>query len=75
MKALGCRTAKVITRVSEVHLVVIDNGQYINEILEMIQGIIDNGYAYVVKGSVYFDTQAFMKKNTYGKLGMISLFY
>ena len=26
MKALGCRIANVITRVSEVHLVVIDNG-------------------------------------------------
>ena len=26
MKALGCRTANVITRVSEVHLVAIDNG-------------------------------------------------
>ena len=71
MKALGCRTANVITRVSEVCLIVADNKQYIQEILDMIQGIIDNGYAYVAKGSVYFDTQAFMKDNTYGKLGMI----
>jgi len=29
MKALGCRTANVITRVSEVHLVVIDNGRVV----------------------------------------------
>ncbi len=39
-----------------------------DEIISMIQGIIDNGYAYVANGSVYFDTTAFQKDHTYGKL-------
>lgn len=39
-----------------------------DEIISMIQGIIDNGYAYVANGSVYFDTAAFQKDHTYGKL-------
>lgn len=34
----------------------------------MIDGIVKNGYAYVANGSVYFDTAAFQKDHTYGKL-------
>lgn len=42
---------------------------HIIEQIEMIQAIIDNRFAYECNGSVYFDTQAFMKKHDdYGKL-------
>jgi cysteinyl-tRNA synthetase len=66
MKALGIRTPDVLTRVSE----------YVPEITEMVQKIIDNGFGYVAKESsegpksVYFDTAAFTaaKEHHYGKL-------
>ena len=42
---------------------------HILEQIEMVQEIIDNGYAYEKNGSVYFDTIKFAKKNeVYGKL-------
>ena len=43
--------------------------QHILEQIEMVQTIIDNGYAYVVDGSVYFDTLKFQEeKKCYGEL-------
>ena len=42
---------------------------HIIEQIEMVQAILDNGFAYVKNGSVYFDTDSFMKKHDdYGKL-------
>jgi cysteinyl-tRNA synthetase len=43
---------------------------HIIEQIEMVQGSIDNGYAYVENGSVYFDTAKFVKdrKGVYGQL-------
>ncbi|MEO7174416.1 MAG: cysteine--tRNA ligase, partial [Saprospiraceae bacterium] len=42
---------------------------HIPEQIEMVQQIIDNGYAYIRNGSVYFDTLKFAKENeVYGKL-------
>ena len=42
---------------------------HIIEQIEMVQKIIDNGFAYVKNGSVYFDTLKFAKSNdVYGKL-------
>ena len=44
--------------------------QYIPEVIEYVQTIIDRGYAYAANGSVYFDTVAFgnAKNHVYGKL-------
>jgi cysteinyl-tRNA synthetase len=49
MENLGIRPPAVITRVSE----------YVPEIVDFTQRIIDNGYGYESNGSVYFDTGAF----------------
>ncbi|KAJ1507706.1 hypothetical protein HMI54_006960 [Coelomomyces lativittatus] len=49
MKALGVRPPDVLTRVSE----------YVPEIIRFVESIIQKGFAYVVDGSVYFDTAKF----------------
>jgi cysteinyl-tRNA synthetase len=41
---------------------------HIIEQQEMIKTLIENGYAYEVNGSVYFDVTAYNKKYNYGKL-------
>jgi cysteinyl-tRNA synthetase len=41
---------------------------HIIEQQQMIQKIIDNGFAYAVNGSVYFDIEAYNKNHVYGKL-------
>lgn len=38
------------------------------EQIEMIKQILDNGWAYVVNGSVYFDLEAYAKTYSYGQL-------
>ncbi|CAF1525275.1 unnamed protein product, partial [Didymodactylos carnosus] len=48
----------ILTRVSE----------YVDEIIEFIKKIIENGYAYVSNNSVYFDTIKFNSEHTYAKL-------
>ena len=52
MDSLGCRRPDVMTRVSE----------YMTEIVEYIQTIMNNKMAYESNGSVNFDTQAFRCK-------------
>ena len=41
---------------------------HIVEQIEMISKIVENGYAYVSNGSVYFDVEAYDKEYNYGKL-------
>ena len=41
---------------------------HIIEQIELIKSIINNGFAYEVNGSVYFDVHEFDKTNNYGKL-------
>ncbi|TDG42876.1 hypothetical protein AWZ03_010696 [Drosophila navojoa] len=60
MKSLNILPPDVLTRVSE----------YVPQIVAFIQRIIDNGLAYEVNGSVYFDVNGFDKrdKHHYAKL-------
>jgi cysteinyl-tRNA synthetase len=49
MTSLGVKEPDVVTRVTE----------FVPEIVEYIQGIMSNGFAYESNGSVYFDTNQF----------------
>ncbi|MEA3447640.1 MAG: cysteine--tRNA ligase [Bacteroidota bacterium] len=41
---------------------------HIPEQIEMVQDILDSGYAYETNGSVYFDVENYAKQHDYGKL-------
>ena len=60
MARLHVRPPDTLTRVTE----------YIPEIIQFVQKIIDNGYAYESEGSVYFDTETYDGSNghVYAKL-------
>ena len=59
MRALGVRDSDALTRVTE----------YVQHIKDYVKKILDNGFGYVVDGSVYFDTAAFQAKGfAYAKL-------
>ena len=60
MDALNVRRADVYPRVSDT----------IPEIIEMVQGLVDKGYAYVVDGDVFYSVEKF---KDYGKLSGRSL--
>ena len=41
---------------------------HIIEQIELVKKILDNGYAYVSEGSVYFDVEKYNRKYSYGRL-------
>jgi cysteinyl-tRNA synthetase len=41
---------------------------HINEMIEYVQKILDNGYAYEVDGNIYFDVESFAKDYPYGEM-------
>ncbi|XP_053990668.1 cysteine--tRNA ligase, cytoplasmic-like [Hylaeus volcanicus] len=65
MQELNVELPDIITRVSE----------YIPEVIEFIEGIIQNGYGYVSEGSVYFNTQVFRQSDNhvYGRMEPFSV--
>lgn len=64
MQALNVRPVSLMTRVTE----------FVPEVVRFVEQIIENGYAYVAEGSVYFDVAAFSSsadeggKHLYAKL-------
>ncbi len=61
MKTLNVEPPEALTRVTE----------FVPEIIQFIQKIIDNGFGYASNGSVYFDVEKFKEKYSYGKLKRI----
>lgn len=60
LKDLQCKAPSIIVRVTE----------FVPEIVQFIQQIIDNGFAYESEGSVYFDVEAF--KRSKGEDGKVA---
>ena len=59
MNKLGVSYPDIITRVSE----------YVPEIINYIESLVDRGFAYLIEGSVYFDISRYTEKGfIYGKL-------
>ena len=61
VRELGVENPNHLTRVTE----------FVPEIVQFIEKIVSNGYAYEAKGSVYFDIKAYEGKFKYGKLKRI----
>ncbi|KAI3647854.1 hypothetical protein MP228_008075 [Amoeboaphelidium protococcarum] len=58
MKALNVQGPDVLTRVTE----------YVPEIIDFVDKIIQNGYAYESDGNVYFDVQKYKQSHQYAKI-------
>ena len=58
MRRLNIRDPDVLTRVTE----------YVPEIIEFVKKIIANGYAYESNGSVYFNSEQYVKNHDFPKL-------
>ena len=46
---------------------------HINEMIEYVQKIYDNGYAYEVEGNIYFDLESFIEDHNYGEMANKSI--